>query len=300
MKPPSLRAILALCLSLIVCPPLLDAQTISFEVLTEFAYPGAHSTNAHGINDAGDVVGEMHLDFVDFANGFERYADGTVSMPIIFPGSGVRDTIATAINNEGTIAGWYTDSEGHPHGFFLSGDVYTSYDHPDAVFSTKINGINDAGDFVGTYSDTEGIFRNFASVGGKLHEITIPGVTTSPEPTDINNDGDIVGSATGDAGTGGFRRESNGAVRFPLQRESGVYTIFYGTNERREAVGQENNSGLYFGGGTTYAIYDFSGLINNSLTGINRHGVICGYGFSSDDLILYSYLVRRVITRTAE
>ena len=298
MKPRPLGAILALCVSLLVCPSLLHAQTISFEVLAEFAYPGAHTTYAYGINDAGDVVGAMHLDGVDYANGFEYYADGSVSMPIVFPGSDVMDTIATAINNEGTIAGWYLDTTG-PHGFFLSGGIYTSYDHPNAVFGTLITGINDAGDFVGTYSHTGGTVRNFASVGGKLHEVTIPGVT-SIQPTDINNHGDIVGYASGaSGGTGGFRRESSGVVHYPLRRESG--DVFNGTNETREAVGQENGtSGLYYGFRNTYVIYNFPDLVNNALTGINRRGVICGYGFSSSNLIFYSYLVQRVVTRTAE
>ena len=264
MKRRPLRVILALCFSLLVCPPFLHAQTVSFEVLTEFGYPGAHSTSAYGINDAGDVVGAILLDGVSFANGFEYYADGSVSLPIVFPGSDVRDTVATAINNEGTIAGWYVDSKG-PHGFFLSGGVYTSYDHPNAVFSTLINGINDAGDFVGTYSQTAGIYRSFASVGGQLYEITVPGVT-SAQPTDINNAGDIVGFASSDEDNGGFRRESRGAVRYPLQRESGVFDVFYGTNETREAVGQENgSSGLYYGGRNTYVLYNFPGLVNNAL-----------------------------------
>lgn len=66
-------------------------------------------------------------------------------------------------------------------------------------------------------------------------------------------------------------------------------------------MGQENFSdGLYYGGGTTYVIYNFPGLINNALTGINQQGVICGYGFDSSQLIPCSYLVQRVISRTAE
>ena len=47
-------------------------------------------------------------------------------------------------------------------------------------------------------------------------------------------------------------------------------------------------------------IFNFPGLINNALTGINQQGVICGYGFDSSQLLLYSYLVRRVISGTAE
>lgn len=299
MKPRPLRVTLALCFSLLVCPPNLRAQTVSFEVLAEFAYPGALSTAAWDINDAGDVVGNILLEGSSRLSGFQYYADGSVSMPIVFPGSDVTNTMVFAINNEGTIAGSYVDSTGS-HGFFFSGGVYTSYDHPDGVFGTFINGINDAGDFVGTYSPESGVSRDFASVGGQLHSVTLPGVQF-PRATDINNHGDIVGFADSDAGSGGFRRDSRGAVRFPLQRESGVFDVFYGTNETREAVGQENGAtGLYFGGRDIYVLYNFPNLVNNTLTGINRHGVICGSGFSSRDLKVYSYLVQRVVTRTGE
>lgn len=297
MTPRLSPAILAFSLSLLVGPLLLEAQTISFEVVAEFAYPGAHSTNAYGIDGGGDVVGSMHLDGVDFANGFIRSANGSFSLPIIFPGNGVRDTIATAINDNGTIAGWYADSAGVTHGFFFAGGVYTSYDHPNALFGTRINGINDFGDFVGTYSHKAGVFRGFANVGGKLRDITIPGVALA-EPFDIDDRGDIAGTAD----EAGFRRERRrGRVRYPLQRESGIATSLFGANQRRETVGQESGaSGLYFDGRSTYLVYNFPGLINNALTGINTLGLICGYGFDSADLKLHSYLVRRVISPGAE
>ena len=299
MKRRPFTPILAFSLSLLVCPSFLHAQTITFEILATLAYPGALTTIAHGINDEGDVVGEILLPFHGFPNGFVRTND-TFSLPIIFPGSEVSATIATAINNEGTVAGWYSDTQGISHGFFLADGVYTSYDHPSAVFSTKITGINDAGDFVGTYSATEGIFIAFASVGGKLRQITLPRVN-STEPADISNSGDIVGTGRTISMTAGFRREKRGRLQFPLQRERGNGTYFFGTNEAKETVGQENGAlGLYFDGGTAYATYAKPGLINNAFTGINSQGVICGYGFDSIQRILYSYLVQRVITGTQE
>ncbi len=298
MKSQPWRAILAFCLSLFAGPALLHGQDVSFEVLTEFGYPGAHATSAYGINDAGDVVGAIALDQVGYSSGFARYADGTLSEPIFFPGSDVIETVATAINNAGTIAGWYVNSTG-PHGFFLSDGVYTSYDAPDAI-ATLINGINDAGDFVGRASRTQGVYEGFANVGGKFYQLTIPDVTYL-EPTDITNEGDIVGFASSGGPSGGFLRGRNGVVRSPLQRESGVSDQLNGANERREAVGQETgSSGLYYGGRDIYAIYNFPTLINNALTGINRGGVICGSGFSVGDLKIYSYLVQRVRPKTAE
>jgi hypothetical protein len=72
-----------------------------------------------GINDTGDVVGS----FTDEPgtgrgiSGFTRYADGTFSPPIVYPGA--FQTVLTGINNNGTAVGFYsTETPTATHSFF--------------------------------------------------------------------------------------------------------------------------------------------------------------------------------------
>lgn len=296
MKTRFLSAAGVLNLGLLLIPGLLRAQTISFTPLGKFLFPGATSTAAYGVNNAGDVVGGYLLPGEGYGHGFVRRADGTFE-PVDFPGSKVFQTIATAINNEGVIAGWY-DTEGDvvTHGFFLSNGVYTSFEYPTAQ-STYIYGINDAGDFVGNYIMTGGdAYRGFASIGGQLSEVTVPG-STYAEPHDINNHGDIVGWANGVTASYGFRLKNNGSNRFPITPSNQTSTNLLGANDVKESVGTQNGAfeALYYGGGDLFVTYNYPGLTYNSFTGINRRGLICGSGYDAAASVNYGYLIRRVI-----
>jgi len=302
MKTRLLATAFALSLALLFSPSLLQAQTISFKPVTKFSYPGANSTGAYGINDAGDVVGAYVLPGADYANGFVRHADGTFES-IVYPGSTVYQTFATAINNQGVIAGWFNTDDGSvvTHGFFLSNGVYTSFDYPTAAI-TNIYGINDAGDFVGNYTMPVGApYHGFASIGGQLSEVTVPG-TTYVEPHDINNRGDIVGWANTVTGSYGFRLQSKG-TRYPITPSRNTFTSFLGTNDTKASVGTEGGGlpvALYYGGGKNFVVYNFPGLTFNNFTGINHRGLICGYGYDDAAGILYSYLVRLVTTESTQ
>ena len=76
--------------------------------------PGSTYTDANGINDASQIVGE----YGDFGTitfrGFLRDVDGSYT---IFDVPGARDTKAYGINDAGQIVGYYTDAPGTIHGF---------------------------------------------------------------------------------------------------------------------------------------------------------------------------------------
>ena len=165
--------------------------TYTFRPVAKFTYAGARSTLALGIDSSNNVVGAQIPEGAEYANGFERYADGTFSAPIIAPGSDVIQTIASAINDTGTIAGYYTTNLAYTHGFFLKDGVYTVFDYP-GVYLTMLQGINDVGDFVGWYENLDQTSGAFASIGGNLIAIAIPNSTYN-SPSDINNHGEIVG-----------------------------------------------------------------------------------------------------------
>ncbi|MGA7868364.1 MAG: PEP-CTERM sorting domain-containing protein, partial [Stellaceae bacterium] len=70
--------------------------------------------------------------------------------------NGVGATTATAINNSGEIAGFYTDSAGVVHGFTDNAGMFTTID-PTGSTSTMLLGLNDNGLAVGTYIDAAGV-----------------------------------------------------------------------------------------------------------------------------------------------
>jgi len=292
-----LSLFLSACLFVFSCATIVCAQTVSFDPVLKFSYPGAYSTQVEAIDDARNMVG-AYVVYPNPIMGFERYADGTFSAPIIFPGS--VNTYPTAINNNGMIAGWYsTPSSDNHRSFFLTKGVYTDFIYPQADF-TEIDGINDSGDFVGRYFLSDGLVHAFASIGGQLAEITVPKAVYIV-PGDINNRGDIVGFyQTLNGGTHDFRLESDGRLRYHID-PPGIGGILIGTTDTGESVGNffepdGTTSSLYYGVGHTFLKYIYPGLAYNTFTGMNAHGLICGNGIDQGARIGYAYLVRRVVT----
>ncbi len=275
---------------------LAEAQTTyTFKPVTKFDYPGAPVTTALGIDDSNNVVGYYIPEGEDYANGFERYADGSFSAPIIAPGDKVFQTQAAAINNAGIVAGYYdVDFGGGRHGFFLKDGVYTTFDYPGAV-GTEIHGINDAGDFVGTYTNPDFTYGAFASVGGNLVAITIPD-STYISPSDINNDGEIIGWYNTPTNSVGFLIEGDGTYHYPLNAR-GSSAVLYGTNDKRYSVGETYDGttlhGLFYAAPHTFVTYDFAATSTIQLTGINNAGYMCGAGPDiHNNSLAHSFIVR--------
>jgi len=266
--------------------------TYTFKQVAKFDYPGAKATLAAGIDSSNNVVGAYIPEGAVYANGFERYADGTFSAPIIAPGDDVIQTLATAINDTGTIAGVYTTNLGYTHGFFLKDGVYTVFDYPGA-YLTMIQGINDAGDFVGWYILLDQTGGAFASIGGNLIPIAIPN-STYVSPSDINNQGEIVGWYNTPNNSISFLRESDGTLHYPIHPRPGSATLF-GTNDKKYSVGQTYDGtglhGLFYAAPSTLVTYDFPNTSYVQLTGINDAGFICGYGYKTTE-VTHSCIVR--------
>jgi uncharacterized membrane protein len=145
--------------------------------------PGASSTQAFGINDAGQIVGAFFgpAGLAGPSQSFLLSAGGYTTLDV--PGS--FSSTANKINASGQIVGSYFD--GSEHGFLLSGGSYTRFDAPSSVgnpllpiIRTQALGIYASGQIVGTYTaqislrppiqDTEG----FLLSGGKYTGIAPP------------------------------------------------------------------------------------------------------------------------------
>ena len=141
--------------------------------------PVGYQTQALGINNSGEIVGsttlpEPHEDvgFLDDGGVFT-----TISVPM---SSDFGGTVATDINNEGVIVGYY-GSRGGIQGFEYENGSYITIADPVAPGSTYVSGINDAGEIVGTYF-AHGDEFSFVDVGGVFTTLYPP--TGIPEPTD--------------------------------------------------------------------------------------------------------------------
>ncbi len=193
------RFSLALAFSLV--PGALLAQNYTFQT---FAFPTTlkHSgTDAWSINDVGDVVGTFgfnpeggpHVRY----RGFLRLSDGSFAPLIIDPDESQHMTFATAINDAGTIGGYYMGSDVNYHGYIDVAGTFTTVDALTGP-STEINGINNSGDFVGgtgTYPQNGDGLHGFLSHGGVITQIDVPGVPTGTTAYGIDDTGTIVGCA---------------------------------------------------------------------------------------------------------
>jgi uncharacterized protein (TIGR03437 family) len=224
--------------------PAVSAQ--SFATFT-FDVPGATSTVAKGMNNAGDIVG--YYQDASGSHSYLRRANGpfvTIEAPGALPGM----TYASGINNLGQIAGTFTDATG-AHGFIRAVDgSFTSFDIPDQTIPIGVGGINDHGDIAGTSRVVGGFQQGFLRhADGSIVTFKMPG-SSQTWTGGLNNQGDIVGTYI----TGGSYSVQHGFLR----SADGSYTAINATGVEASHAGTTltgiNNVGQITGYLTAYAI----------------------------------------------
>jgi len=195
-------------------------------VFSKVRVPGSRSTDAHGVNNFGDVVGafspeQNRLSLIGyiFSKGKYRiipnplsvrtysYANSINDQGDILGFNGISDfvlhngtffyfsipnseTNAMTINNRGWVVGYYTDSQQIVHGFLMKDyrtGEFVTIDYPGGSF-TELNAINDAGTMLGVWADDQGYGGTFRLQNGSFEQLP-----TTLYPTGINNSGLIVG-----------------------------------------------------------------------------------------------------------
>jgi probable HAF family extracellular repeat protein len=149
-------------------------------------FPGSRSSQAFGINDLGQVVGE----YQDAAGDFHGYVWEWGRFRSIEAGG------ASGINNRGQIVGGTGDPTVAGVGYLLERGRVTTFTVPGAQVTVP-NGINDLGQIVGfsitspTATTASGFLRD---ARGRFTPINRPGATLTVA-FDINNRGQVVGLA---------------------------------------------------------------------------------------------------------
>jgi uncharacterized membrane protein len=154
------------------------------------------------------------------------------------------------------------------------------------------DGLNDAGDFAGyAYLPENGDCRDFhiesfVSIEGKVTNFTVPGTDVFTFAYGMNNLGQVVGSySDGNGSHGGFRRDADGTLTFPIDYPGAAATVVTGINDRGWMVGYYLNAAgdfhaLFMQSPTDFLVYDV-GQSNTDFSGINKRGFISGNYFDT-------------------
>jgi hypothetical protein len=155
---------------------------------TTLDFPGAFSTEALGINETGDIVG----DHKDGSGNHGFLMSGGAFTSIDVPGAS--STRAMSIDQSGNIVGAFDDSVGE-HGFLLSTDgIFTTIDDPGSAQGSRTSGIDTSGAMVGDFTDADGAAHGVVlNPNGSFATIDVPGaIDTLLNGSDASDE--VVGS----------------------------------------------------------------------------------------------------------
>jgi uncharacterized membrane protein len=204
---------------------------------------GANWSEAYKSNGRGDIVGDFSLDNGFTVHGFLVTSRDYELRTIDFPGA--CNTHARAINESGTVVGFWEecDSEGGLlalHGFIWSKGEFSEVDFPGAT-NTFLTGINARGDIVGSWQ-SESTIHGLIFSQGQFLSFDAPFPDTDTEPQDINAPGDIVGAYYDADGVGhGFL--AAGETFTTIDYPGATRTAVAGINSAGQIVGTHSEGG---------------------------------------------------------
>jgi hypothetical protein len=207
-----------------------------------------------------------------------------------------------ALNDSGTITGYYSDAKLFVHGFFISSDGLQTINAPNAALGAGVGtfpaSINAGGDVVGWYIDSSGLQHGFLmQADGSFVSLDVPSTIGGTSSTGINSSGTIAGTFTSDAGPLIFLRTADG-----------IYTLFTPpiTGVSQCNVVAINSSGIVAGNcldtnSVSHAFLltngnfssiddpDASASVGTTITGLNDFGAIIGY-FVDDQNLRHGFI----------
>jgi hypothetical protein len=196
---------------------------------------GANWAEGFGLNDRGDIVGEISFDNGFTVHGFLLGEGDPEPTPLDFPGACA--THARGINESGTIVGFWEecDSEGTIalHGFTWKKGAFSGVDYQGAI-DTYLVGINASGDIVGGWQ-SESDARSFILSRGQFNDFDLPLPDATEGPLAINASGDVAGSFSSSDGTYGFLLD--GKTLNIIEYPGAPSTVVYGVNSAGQVVG---------------------------------------------------------------
>jgi len=284
----SSRALILLILAITVAFP---AQA-AYEY-TAINYPSATQTQIFGINNAGELAGDGTVGSTAIPFVYDSKKNAFTVLPSV---PGFDFTVATGINNPGTVVGGASDTSGAESGTLLDKGAYSLFTNP-GFFVTEARGISNNGMVAGDSIDST--FSNYVGFlyDPKRNTFTnfLPSGATITQG--VNSQGDIVGSValvTGYPGSTpgfyGFVRHKDGSVILFRVQDSSTATRARGITESGLITGFFGNSpGLkgfvvHVSGKASYEVLTLKsdqvlavpGATDTIAEGINDKGQVCG------------------------
>jgi probable HAF family extracellular repeat protein len=180
-------------------------------VFTTLDVPHSDLTEAVGLNDRGQVVGDYRDASTGVFHGFVW--DAGVFSTIDVPFAGATSTAAQGINRFGAIVGFYDDASGR-HGFLFKNGEFTSIVFPGSSVTT-LEDINDKGQIVGLYVDGNATLHSFMLDDGVFNTIDVPFTSVFTGVSGINDFGEFVGRYfDGDKSHGFIATRTGGPLMF--------------------------------------------------------------------------------------
>jgi len=279
------------------------ATTYTIKLISTFDFPGA-SIYPAGINNAGDIVGVEQNASTFSVFGFERFADGEFAPLVDFPGS--QSTVATGINDQGTIAGEYELADGQAFGFFLTNADYDTFESGTLcggqACDTDVSGINNHGDFAGSFRPGADL-QPFIDLDG----VAIP--VASPNSSTVAFFNALDNSSSAAVGNYLDSQENGHSFVYVVATQAialidipgATQTFLSGINSQRTLTGYyvdaENVGHGVVVVGKQLVFFDYPGAIFTNLAGINDRNALCGSYI--DDLGMSHGLILRLVTTPA-
>jgi probable HAF family extracellular repeat protein len=243
--------------------------------------PRSTFTEARGLNDNGEVVGEFNTTSnkgVTTTTGFLYNAAGRL---VTFIPRGVDFIQAVGVNNSQQIVGAYRDTANVWHGYLYKKGKFTSLD-PAGSTLTFVWGINEAGEAVGTFQDAATpSTHGFVYTGSSFLTLNDPSVTPSgfTAAFGINGLGDVAGLFSNGVTHGYTNIGGNYATIDP---PGSIETHALGINASDAVAGFFYDSvntthGFLYRPGIGYTIIDPPGSTFTTADGINDAGQVVGY-----------------------
>ncbi|HZQ22796.1 MAG TPA: hypothetical protein VFA89_08340 [Terriglobales bacterium] len=192
---------------------------------------GATSIDANGINNSNHIVGS-YTDGRGHTHGYIKVGEiyRTVDIP------GAIGTVATAINDNDEVAGYYFTNNTN-HGFTDIGGTLVTVDYPGSRL-TQIWGINNNGQISGLYSggDCPQINCGFVAQSSTFTQIMHPGGLET-DVFGINDAGTVVGFFSNFSEAHGFQEWGGIFTNIDVPEADPGTTLVKGINATGELVG---------------------------------------------------------------